>query len=70
MDCRPTTGKARSIMTKCTASWVIREKTTDKVLFETFDSEKVAALNTEKYKAVPILQHLVEINTAIKSATR
>jgi hypothetical protein len=57
-------------MTKRTASWVIREKATDHVLFETFDSKKVAALNTEKYRAVPILQHLVEINTAIKSAMR
>ena len=49
-----------------TASWVIREKGTEKVLFETFDHTKVNALNTEKYEAVPILDHLVGINNALK----
>lgn len=45
-----------------TASWVIREKTTGKVLFETFDRKKVEALNTEKYEAVPILEYLGSLN--------
>lgn len=45
-----------------TASWVIKVKETGEVLFETFDKRKVAALNTEKYEAVPILDYLVSIN--------
>ena len=44
------------------ASWVIREKGTGKVIAETFDRKKVAALNTEKYEAVPIAQHLASLN--------
>jgi hypothetical protein len=46
-----------------TASWVIRERATGKVLFEAFDKKKVDALNTAKYEAVPILEHLVSLNT-------
>lgn len=48
------------------ASWVIREKGTGKVVMETFDPKKVDALNTAKYEAVPILQHLQELNRSIK----
>lgn len=51
-----------------TASWVIKEKGTGNVVMETFDKAKVDALNTEKYEAVPILDHLVGINRAIKEA--
>jgi len=46
------------------ASWVIREKATKRVLFETFDYAKVAALNTEKYEAIPIRQYLAELNAS------
>jgi len=49
-----------------TASWVIREKATGKVLFETFDRSKVGALNTAKYEAVPIQEYLGSLNAAIK----
>lgn len=45
-----------------TASWVIREKGTGKVLFETFDKRKVDALNAARYEAVPILEHLASLN--------
>jgi hypothetical protein len=45
-----------------TASWVIREKATGRVLFETFSRKIVAAINTARYEAVPILQYLVSIN--------
>jgi hypothetical protein len=45
-----------------TASWVVREKATGKVLFETFDQNKVDALNIEKYEAVPILEYLSSLN--------
>lgn len=44
------------------ASWVIIEKSTGKVIMETFDKRKIDALNTEKYKAVPILEYLVGLN--------
>lgn len=45
-----------------TASWVIKEKSTGKVLFETFESKIVDALNTDKYLAVPILEYLQSLN--------
>lgn len=45
-----------------TASWVVREKATGKVLFETFDQKKVNALNTTKYEAVPIHEYLASLN--------
>ena len=44
------------------ASWVIREKATGRVLVETFDKKKVDALNTAKYEAVPILEYLGSLN--------
>jgi hypothetical protein len=47
---------------KAAASWVVREKTTGTVLFETFDRKKVDALNTARYEAVPIGQYLASLN--------
>jgi Inorganic Pyrophosphatase len=44
------------------SSWVIREKATGAVIAETFDRKKVAALNTEKYEAVPIREHLASLS--------
>jgi hypothetical protein len=44
------------------ASWVIRNKETGEVLFETFDKRKVDALNTVKYEAIPIQQYLASLN--------
>lgn len=46
-----------------TASWVIREKQTGKVLLETFDKRKVDALNIAKYEAVPIMEYLGSLNS-------
>ena len=43
---------------KPVASWVIKNKETGEIIMETFDSKKVDALNTQKYEAVPIEQHL------------
>lgn len=43
-------------------SWVLREKETGKVIAETFDRAKVDRLNTAKYEAVPILEHLASLN--------
>ncbi|WDZ77953.1 hypothetical protein PWG15_05465 [Ensifer adhaerens] len=45
-----------------TASWVIRERANGRVILETFDRRKVDALNTEKYEAIPVQQHLAEVN--------
>lgn len=49
-------------------SWVIRERATGRVLFETFSRKVAAAINTAKYEAVPILQYLGSINAAIKAS--
>jgi hypothetical protein len=51
-----------------TASWVIREIATHKVLFETFNPALVASLNTDRYEAVPIMEHLQSLNEAIKAS--
>lgn len=45
-----------------TASWIIREKETGKVIAETFLKHVVGALNTKKYEAVPIGEYLGSIN--------
>ncbi len=45
-----------------TASWVIREIETGRVLFETFNRKLVTALNTAKYEAVPIQPYLASLN--------
>lgn len=45
-----------------TASWVIREKESGNVICETFNAQLVAALNTAKYEAVPILEYLQDFN--------
>lgn len=43
-------------------SWVIRNKETGEPVMQTYDRKKVEALNTEKYEAVPVEQHLAELN--------
>lgn len=43
------------------SSWVIKNKATGEVIMETFDKKKVDALNTEKYEAVPIQEHLASL---------
>lgn len=45
-----------------TASWVIRNKETKEVLFETFSPEIASKVNREKYEAVTILEHLQSLN--------
>lgn len=44
------------------SSWVIRDKETGEVIQETFQKSVADKVNTEKYEAVPILQHLQEMN--------
>jgi hypothetical protein len=43
-------------------SWIIRNKETKEVIFETFEQSTVDKINTEKYEVVPILEYLVSIN--------
>lgn len=50
------------------ASWVIRERASGRVLFETFSPRVVAALNLARYEAVPILEYLVNLNRTMKAA--
>jgi hypothetical protein len=45
-----------------TASWVIINKETNEAVLETFNEQAVQALNTVKYKAVPILEYLQSLN--------
>ncbi len=49
-----------------TASWVIVNKETGKAVFETFEEKTANAINKEKYKAVPILEYLQNLNKEIK----
>jgi hypothetical protein len=53
-------------MNSKTASWVIRERSTGRVIAETFNPAVVAALNTSKYEAVPILEYLYSLNRAAR----
>lgn len=53
---------------KRTASWVIRDKETGEVQFETFNPAEVERLNKEKYEAVPILDYLTNLNREIAAA--
>ncbi len=49
-----------------TASWVVRLRADKSVIFETFNPRTVAALNADKYEAVPILEYLEGINREIR----
>ena len=49
------------------ASWVLIRLADNKAVAETWDYRKVVALNTEKYKAVPIGEYLTDINRRIKN---
>ncbi len=44
------------------ASWVIKSLETNEIIMETFNQKVVESLNTEKYKAVPIYEHLTSLN--------
>ena len=50
-----------------TASWVIREKASKRVLFETFNPKLVQQVNTVRYEVVPILEYLGELNRKIRA---
>lgn len=46
-----------------TASWVVRELATGRVIFETFNSDLRDSLNTEKYEMVPVAEYLASLNS-------
>jgi hypothetical protein len=48
-------------------SWVIREKATGRAVLEVFDRATVDRVNIEKYEAVPIAQHLRELNRRLQA---
>lgn len=52
------------------ASWVIKNKETGEVVMETYDEKQVQALNTEKYEAVPIMEHLQSLNRTAGEAAK
>ena len=45
-----------------TSSWVIRRRISQEVVCETFDRQKVEALNWTLYEAVPIKVYLASLN--------
>lgn len=49
-----------------TSSWVVKEKSTGKPIFETWDSRIPERLNKKKYVAQPILEYLGEFNKSVK----
>jgi hypothetical protein len=49
-----------------TASWVVVQKDTGKVILETFDPKMVAAINLDRYRVIPILKYLTSLNRQIK----
>lgn len=51
------------------ASWVIREKSTGRAVLEVWSASVAAKVNTAKYEAVPILQHLQELNRSLRQET-
>src|SRR5699024_3614963 len=52
------------------SSWGIRDKETGETVLETFDRKVVDALNTAKYEAVPVGQHLAQLNRQGRNAER
>jgi hypothetical protein len=53
-----------------TSSWIVRNKATKEVLFETFNPKIVNILNTDKYEAVPVLDYLYDLNHNIQERTQ
>lgn len=49
-----------------TASWVIKELGTGRIIIETYSQKVVDALNTTRYHAVPIQDHLAQLNRKLK----
>jgi len=52
------------------ASWIIRDARTKKVVFETFNSHVVDAINRGKYEVVPIAEYPGKLNAGIRARWR
>jgi hypothetical protein len=50
-----------------TASWVLVRLADNKAIAETYLRHVAAAINTEKYKAVPVGEYLADLNRRIKN---
>lgn len=48
-----------------TASWVIVRNSNGEAVLETFNEEVAKAYNTKLYRAVPILDYLVNFNKSV-----
>lgn len=49
-----------------TASWIIRNKETGEVIAETFKANVAAAVNADRYEAVPVQMHLAQLNQKLR----
>ena len=50
-----------------TTSYVIVRKSDNKALFETTNKRVADAINTTKYKSIPIMEYLKALNERIKN---
>lgn len=50
-----------------TVSWVFVDLETGKGVYETYSASVAAKVNTKRYKAVPILEYLQNLNRRIKA---
>jgi hypothetical protein len=48
-----------------TASWIIVNKATRAVVYETFNENTAKAVNSRLYEAIPALQYLQQLNAGI-----
>jgi hypothetical protein len=44
------------------SSWVITDKETGEIIFETFSEATAIAIRRDKFKVTPILEHLQSLN--------
>lgn len=51
-----------------TTSWIIIRLADEKVIAETYNPAVVEALNADKYKTVPILEYLQNLNRDLRDA--
>lgn len=61
-ETRPPTNQLHA-PARAVTSWILRDKATGRAIAETFDRKKVDALNTDRYEAVPVIEHLQQLNT-------
>jgi len=50
-------------------SYIIVEKSTQKVICELFEQSSIDALNTKKYQAIPAFEYLQNFNKQLKALT-